>query len=357
MAHVGGIAQIAQRFDSIYTELTLLQRQLIAAMREGREDPQLAERARILIAVYEAARYGETVGRPGRLELEAEAIRARVLQHPLDVELLEAGLRAQRRRHAFPLLSDALELARQADTIELFSGHSIAKWLSLPYGVSRALADKLAAHLHLNPDHSPPELSADELQRLIDGLREAAVSLPESVQPQHRRIRGRHDGRDAGSVVLDAWLDGVGRSELYPAVTEARSRPGWPTHALDVAGQLSRCSLEHLAVRHLPALEPILQLETTDDRLKAMRTLRREWWASGEDRLADLAHALDLLIEAVGALEKARRLVELPESQWGSSSPLAEARRCARRCGNFISFWDPEPITEHLHRLPHDDFS
>lgn len=59
-------------------------------------------------------------------------------------------------------------------------------------------------------------------------------------------------------------------------------------------------------------------------------------------------YALDRLIEATTAARKARRIVALPEVQWGSGQPLALARSVARRCGETLALIEREAAEELL---------
>ncbi|HWI05995.1 MAG TPA: hypothetical protein VNT54_00590, partial [Solirubrobacteraceae bacterium] len=186
------LAGLARRVDAVYTELTNLQRELVAAVRGGQADApfELRERAEAVIAGMEAAQAGLAVGRLSRPEAEAAALRARVLALPLDPNLLMAAMRAQPRRYAFPLLAEALRLAIDEDALEALADCSLGELLSAPRGMGQSTARRLLAHFEVGPDDTPPDLDRAALSRVIDGLHAAATELPDGVG-----LRARHAGR------------------------------------------------------------------------------------------------------------------------------------------------------------------
>lgn len=355
------LAEIAARFDALYTELTGLQRQLIAACRDeahGAGDRDLAERAGAIIAGVSAAKRALVVGAPSPREVEAAALRARVMEAPLDPHLLCAVLGAETKLHGYPLLADVLDRARGEGAVaEAFGDRTTKELLAAPRGVGGHLARQLSEHCDVNPDRPLAELGDDSLDRLTAALRDAAHGMPEGVEDgRRRRPKGPEDGTGASRLVLDAWID-----ELAPASETAREqavtaaqRDGWPADAVPAAERLVRFTEEVLAPHLVPTWERVAAFKDPEQRLGAMRAEHAAWRpASSDDEDAMIAwFTLQELLEAVKQVRKARRLSDGPQAQWGSSSPLALSRSAARRCGRLLAIFDREPGGELVAQLP-----
>ena len=139
---------VAERFDAVYTEMTVLQRELIAARRGDvpvRNARELADRVDTFLAAYRVVVGAMAVGRPSYRDSEAAALRVRVLRPPVDEHLLLAALKAQARSHAFALLADALDQSAGDDTLSTAVGaRTVAELLAAPRGMGAATPHALA---------------------------------------------------------------------------------------------------------------------------------------------------------------------------------------------------------------------
>lgn len=356
------LAEVAARFDALYTELTGLQRQLIAACRHeahvaGERD--LAERAGAIIAGVSAAKRALVVGAPSPREVEAAALRARVMEAPLDPHLLFAALGAETKLHGYPLLADVLARARREGAVaDAFGDRTTKELLAAPRGVGAHLARQLSEHCDVSPDLPLAELGDEALDRLTAALGDAAHGMPDGVEDGRgrRRPKGPEDGTGASRLVLDAWID-----ELAPASETAREqavaaaqRDGWPADAVPAVERLLRFTEEVLAPHLVPTWERIVAFKDPEQRLAAMRTEHAAWRPPpSDDEEAMIAwYTLQELMEAMKQVRKARRLSDGPQAQWGSSSPLALSRSAARRCGRLLAIFDREPGGALVAQLP-----
>lgn len=356
------LPEIAARFDALYTELTGLQRELIAACRNGVDIPaarELAARAGAVIAGVNAAERALGVGAPSARDVEAAALRARVMEAPPDAHLLFAVLQALTKLHGYPLLADVLERARGEDSLaEAFGGHTSEELFAAPRGVGSYVARQLAEHYEVDPDEAVADLDDAALDRLRDGLREAAHGLPSGINDGRRRKpTGAADGAGAGNLVLDAWIDELAPASETPReeAVAAAQREGWPEDAVPVAERLVQFTEEVLAPHLVPTWDRIAGYDDVDQRLAAMRAEHAAWRpdASSEDQEALIAWwTLRELPEAIKHVRKARRLVEGPADRWGSSTPLALSRSAARRCGGLLTPFEREAGAEFVAQLP-----
>jgi hypothetical protein len=352
--------EIGERFDALYTELTGLQRELIAARRgslDGDRERELADQAAAFLAAFEVAKRSLLVGGPTPREVEAAALRARLFEASPDPHLVLAVLGALNRAYAYPLLVELVHRSNSDDTlVETFGDRSLGAVLAAPKGMGASTARALAAHLGLDPRLAMAELDQGELDRLCDGLRDAAHELPADVTPWRARApKPAADGTGAGAVVLQAWIDAIGppRETAREQAVRAAEREGWPTDAVPVAERLLAFTLDHLAPGLVPDWDRIAAIEDLDARLAAMRAERSTAWHAESDDVRVLAIAVfDPLIEAIRSARKARRLVDGPEEAWGSAKPVALARTVGRRCGTVLSFCDPDSVAPLLEDLP-----
>lgn len=353
------LAKAAEQFDALYTDLTALQRELISAVRGDAEDGpatrELVERARAVVAAARAADRALELGRPSDQDLEVEALRARVLVPPLDVHLLLAAFRSQGRSRAFPLIAEAIEIAEEQDAVaEAFADLPIAEVLAAPRGMGTRTAARLASCWGFDPAAVVSELSSEDRGRLRAGVADAAYGLPDGVETWRRSSKPSLDGREGGSAVLKAWVEAIGppSETARVAAAEAAAREGWPKDAVPAAEHLVAFTREILAPGLFPDWEQISAGADEDERLRALRAQSSQWRRGGERDGFVLAYALNLLIEAITATRKARRLVDGPESEWGSSTPLALARTASRRCGDLVESCEPGTVAPLLTELP-----
>jgi hypothetical protein len=353
------LAKAADQFDAVYTELTGLQRELIAAARQGIEDPgqarELADRALTIVAAVGAATRVMDLNRLSYLELEVEALRARVLAPPLDEHLLFAAFRSQGRRHSFPLISEALGIAfADGSTAAAFGSRTVRELLSAPRSMGPRTATRLAEHWELDPDAGVAALEEPELVRLREGLTEASYGLPDFVSDGGHASKPAHDGRGAGRVVLNVWVDSIGPPADTPrtAAAAAVARPGWPADAVPTAEVLLEFTDTRIAPLILPEWDRLSAVQGDDERIAALRAQARDWRRTEDENDFLRGYMLDLLVEAIRSVRKAKRLVDGPESEWGSTTPLAAARNAARRCGDLLGCCTPEAVNQLLDELP-----
>jgi hypothetical protein len=356
------LADVAARFDALYTELTGLQRELIAACRNGVDVAaagELAARAGAVIAGVNAAERALALGAPSGREVEAAALRARVMEAALDPHLLFVVVQAQTKLHGYPLLADVLERARGEDSlVEAFADHTSVELFAAPRGVGSYIARQVAEHYDVDPHEAVVDLDDAALDRLRDALREAAHGLPAGISDGRRRKpTGPADGTGAGGLVLDAWIDELGPASETPReeAVAAAQREGWPKDAVPVAEGLVRFTEEVLAPHLVPTWDRIAAFDDVEQRLAAMRAEHAAWRpdASTEDQEALIVWwALRELPKAIKLVRKARRLVDGPEDRWGSSTPLALSRSAARCCGRLLAPFEREAGAEFVARLP-----
>jgi hypothetical protein len=145
--------RVAERFDAVYSELTLLQRRLIAARRDPlspRDEWELLERARVMIAAFTTAEGALEIGAPSVAEMEAAALAARVLQRPVDDHLLLAAMRSQGRSYAYPLLAAALRMSA-TETPAGLAGRQVIELLGASRSFGAHTARDLAKHWGVSP--------------------------------------------------------------------------------------------------------------------------------------------------------------------------------------------------------------
>lgn len=353
--------EIAERFDALYTDLTALQRALIDATRNGVDHNQareLARRAEVHLAAARAADNALGITVLNTQAVEAAALRARLLDGPIDEHLLSAVLSAQTRSYAYALLADVIDRARDdKQLIDAVGGRELAEYLAMPRGLGTHTAHRLAEHYSLDPQAPLAQLSDDDLDRLDQALRDSADALPEELRPRGRAVQGPPNGIGAGRVVLDAWIDALTPPSETAREEAARvsRRDGWPPDAVDVAQRLLTFSLDVLAPALIPTWDRILGVDASD-RIATMRAEQTAWRESlrnTDDEGAEIAwYALNRLIAGATAADRAERLAELPEGQWGSGQPLALSRTVARRCGEVLAMIERDAAEDLLEQLP-----
>jgi hypothetical protein len=339
---------VAKRFDDVFTRLTLVQKRLLAATRSCAEDESsardLMDEALTLIAAFDAGTRAVTVGIPPRHEMEAEALRARVLTSPVDGHLLMAAARSQARQHAFPLLADAIAMRNGEGFWDEWTVVSIMR---SPIHMGESRARWLAKHVNLEPHAAVSHLTEGETHRLIEALREFADHLPAEASGRPMRAKLPDDGAGAGADILRRWVDPLGRptDPLREVAWEAAMRPGWPTDAVGVMELL----VEFTHRRVLPVIVPdftrILRGHLShDDLMAALRAEERAYrdaWRGSDDGEDDLQLARSMALErdivALQALRKARAQMSLPRDERRGKSPLVLAREAARRCGEALA--------------------
>lgn len=348
------VEEVGERFDALYTRLTQLQRRLIAASRNGADDRAALELAReaaaIVRAVEIAGRATSTVSLSAR-EIEAEALRARVLLAPIEGVLVMAAARSQARAYAYPLLA---EVITRADAQAAWCEWSVHDVLGAPQRTGEATAQRLARRLDLAPEALLGDLAEADRTRLTDALEEWAAGIPPEASGRLVKPKPPDDGRGAGEVVLERWIDamGAGSSPVRLAAREATARSGWPQDAVAVAGLL----LEFLTARVMPLLIPsfeaIRAAEPDEEGLISAlraeeRSFRDGWHYSSDESEKELFFnrrwVLRLYLEALQAVRKARaQLAQSPDQRRGPS-PLALARTAGLRCGTILGHCEPSP--------------
>lgn len=349
----------AERFDALYTAMTVLQRDLIAARRNGAnvaEVRALCERAHVFTSAYAAAEAAASIGRPNARAVEAAALRARLLVPPIDEHLLFAAIASQPRAYGFPILADALAQAARDDALDAAVGQRTATdVLSTARGMGRATAARLAEHLELDPDAAVTDLTSDQIERLHAGLREFARGLPDGVEDWRRRgPKASGDGVGGGPAVVAAWASEIGRAgdRHRSAAIEASRRDGWPADALPAAKQLLAFTLAELAPGLIPEWDRIAAAGDDEERMALLRSERSAWSHPQTDEEALVRWVLDRLLVAIKQARTADRLNESPADRWGSTTPLAAARGVARRCGEVLSMVEEDVAIELLAGLP-----
>lgn len=351
---------VAQDFDEIYTRMTQLQKRLIAATRAGKDGPavrELADEAAAMIAAFRSGARAVDLRRMSPLEMEAEALRARVLALPIDGHLLLAAARSQGRAHAYPLLADAIAMA---DGEAFWESLSVEEVLGAPTHIGAARARWLIRTLELDGKTPVAELDSTEQARLIEGLREFADHLPAEATGRAHRPKFPDDGAGAGPDILRRWVDPLGTptDELYEVAWAKAQQPGWPDDAVGVLEILVGFTHNKVLPLIVPGFQRILEAELDHHELVAalraeLRSWRDRWHAeTDEDRQYEASArwwAIERDVLALQALHKARALIGTPREDWTGKPPLTLAREGARRCGEALSLLEsPEGLLEEL---------
>jgi hypothetical protein len=362
------VQKTAESFDELYTRMTGLQRRLIEVARSGDEsDPrtrELEEEARTVIAACEAAARAMTLGYDAR-EVEARALRARVLHPPLDGVLVMAAARSLARPYGYALLADALAIEHsEADSAasDVWAERSVLDLLSAPQGMGEFRAGHVADHIGLAAEALVADLDDSARKQLIVGLRQCADELPESVNSGRRQPKLPENAAGAGRDLLDRWVDesGTGTDPIRQAARKAAQRGGWPEDGVPVAELLVAFTGRTLMPHIVPGFEVLAAEPDFEQRVAAIRaeerSYRQRWRYLSEteeerQEAFDVAAALRGYVEGMRAAAKARQLVELAPEQWRSGSPLTNARTAARRCGEILAM-STEDAVELLDVLP-----
>jgi hypothetical protein len=343
---------VAERFDALYTDLTVLQRLLVAAVRNGDRSAAVLEavqRAEILLAAAHAADTGMARRRPSPKDVETAALRTRLLHRPVDAVVLLAVLRSLRRSQALPLLTEALRMDSEDGADSELGRYAVVELLAAPRSMSDDTGRRLAAHFGIEPRSPVGALSAVELDRLwVPGLRNALTAsrtawrIGAVVNPVRRRT-------DWGQADL-SWTPGSTVSRAgspTPRRHPPTKRPhamGGPADAVDVAEALFQFTERQLVSEAVPDWDRLQAIDDDDDeRTRALRAkqsgLRKRLH---EDDAAWLYVVVDRYIAADRSTRKARQLAVADPETWGSSNPMGLARTTARRCGEILALFDPD---------------
>jgi hypothetical protein len=235
-----------------------------------------------------------------------------------------------------------------------FGGRTVRELLSAPRSMGVRTATRLAEHWDLDPEAEVATLGSAEITRLREGLADASYGLPEGVADGRRAPPPPHDGRGASGTILGTWVDSVGAPADTPraAAAAAASREGWPQDAVPTAQLLLEFTETRLAPVMFPEWDRISASEDADERTASLRAQATDWRRLDDREAFFLGCLLDLLLEAMTSVRKAQRLANLPESEWGSATPLAAARNAARRCGELLGCCEIDAAVPLLDQLP-----
>jgi hypothetical protein len=238
----------AESFDELYTELTLLQRHLVAARRDDglpeAEARRLISRVKVFTTAAEAVDQAGVAGEPSQAQVTFKALKARLTQGDLDAEMLLPVLRGLPRRSAFPLLAEFLQAAveRGLALEESLGGVTLERLVGAPMGLGPRRAAIVFRRAGFASDLSPEDPSPAQVQSLSAALRDLAGPQPAEVFGHTRAPKAPDDGIGAADAVLQAWRSAVGRvtEPKGTAVLAATRREGWPTDAVPTATLLRR---------------------------------------------------------------------------------------------------------------------
>jgi ribosomal protein S13 len=342
------LREIAERFDLVYTRMTLVQRRLIAARRDDgtSTDQDLLDKAEALCTAIEAALDAQNAFSPSAAELEARAVRRKVLQRPVNAALLAAVLRSTVRRQGFPLLADAIRVSA-GELPSALGRRRLGEMLAAPIGMGERTARALCVHWQLDPDARIDALSDAELASLPDQLDEAADRLPsEARKARGQRPAAPSDGIGAGRLVLDAWVEYTGPplEGIRPLAFEMSKREAWPADAVPIARRLWKFTFEVLLPAALQEWNQIQAIDDDRERLKAIKSQAAAWgWRGEADEDVNWKWVILRIAEEV--LDAAIRLDGLNgnyTAKSGSHTAMALTRRIARGCGQLLSGIEPD---------------
>lgn len=347
----------AERFDAAYSEMTVLQRRLIAAQREEVDEAverELIEQASVYAAAVQAGRWALGVGGPSYGELEANAMAARVLRAPVDHHLLLMGLKAQARRYAYPLLAAALRMSAR-EMPDGLAERELLELLAAPQSMGSNTAQRLLEHWGMEPDVRVQDLDPDSIPELCDKIEDAGAQLPGEVRGT-RTERAPDDGHGAGDRVLSAWVDACGAplEGVRPAAAATARREGWPDDAAPVALILSAWTLDSLMPRLMG--EDWMQIASIADpreRIKAIKQQSSRWFQYSEDEQQQiLGYLLRLAAEVLLGEMRLKGMAGDYSKRAAGQSAVQLSRTLARRCGEILSGLTPEDAEEALQALP-----
>lgn len=355
--------RVAERFDALYSELTVLQRRLISAQRgelDERAEAELIEEASVITASVTAAARALAVGRPSHAEMEAEAHAARVLHHPIDDYLLLAAMSAQGRAEAYQLLSAALRMsASRAGTDGMPEGlarRELAEFLAAPRGMADRSGRLLLRHWGRDHDLRVGDVPIDQIDELCDRIEDAGAKLPPEVRGTRvRQAAAPPDGRGAGDRVLSSWVDACGlpADGVRPLAAAAAAREGWPADAAPVAFLIADFTNQTL----FPAIlgqewEKLLMIADEQERLRAMRAQSLAWMRTDDEERQAWGVALRIAAELLQAEVRLRGLEGDYSRRAGGQTAMALARTIARRGGELLGWFEEDWARGRLATLP-----
>jgi hypothetical protein len=158
----------------------------------------------------------------------------------------------------------------------------------------------------------------------------------------------------ASKAVLQSWVDAIEAhaTSQQAAAAAATQRNGWPADAVPTAAAIVAFTEVQLMPGLIPSWDTLVEIEDEDLRITAMRKQVSRWRETRAKEDFVLAWFLDRYIDANRALRTAEKLAARPEVEWGSRSPMAQARTAARRCGEMLCHCDETELVPLLDELP-----
>jgi hypothetical protein len=362
----------AEAFDELYTELTLLQRHLVAARRDDglpdAEARRLISRVKVFTAAAEAADQASAAGEPSPVQVTLKALKVRVTQADLDAELLLPVLRGLPRRSAFPLLAEFLQAAveRGHALDELLVDVTLEDLVGAPMGMGPSRAAIVFERAGFDSDPSPADLSSQQVQNLCAALRDLARPQPTEVFGRTRTPKPPDDGIGAADAVLRSWRSAVGRvtEPTGSAALAATRREGWPADAVQVATLLTTWARDAVAPTFFTDIGEFLKQNKDLPEAELIRLLRADaneanhearYLPEEESREHYFRwYVLKTLADAIQAESKARGFSEQGPEAWSSQTPVSLARTAGRRVGELVAYVADEYAVPLLDNLPPD---
>jgi hypothetical protein len=348
------LERVAEQFDAVYSEMTVLQRRLIAAVRAGEEDRavrDLAERADVITHAIWIAERTLGVGRSAD-QIEAEALATRVLQAPVDDHLLLAAMGAQGRRHAYMLLAAGLRMS--ADEMpDGLAGRSLVALLAAPRSLGESTARQLLTRWGWDTAVVVGDLDHAQLERMCAEIDEAAIGLPDGIRRNTQRPAASADGCGASGRVLEVWVDQTGAPSdgIGSLAFAAAQAPGWPDDAVPTALMIARLALDRIVEHLAPHWLAIAEIADADEQIRAIRAQSAQWFReTGDEQFADyvLYRTVEILL--------ARKHLRAMDGEWGTrrggNTAIGHSRKIAKCCGELLSTLEPASAETVLAGVP-----
>jgi hypothetical protein len=356
LAHiVDDLDKVSERFDAVYTEMTRIQRALIAARRDGYEPSlrDLLDRARVITRAVEIGVRAVDLNGPSYAEMESAALAAKVLQPPVDDHLLLAALRSQRRAEGFPMLSAALRMSAADIPIGLGS-RKLVELVGAPKAVGPRMAEELCAHWGLSAAPRLADLTGAQLSALCDQLEDAAVALPTPVRKSRgQKPAARADGVGEANTLLDVWIKASGEpaNGVREHVLRAARTLDWGPDAIPAALRIGRFTQDHIIRLLIGDVNNIAVGQGVADQVEALQVQAHAWFRSDDERTQEAGAIVLMFAESLDATAKLRAMEGDYSRRVGGKTAMAHARHLARRSGELLECCEPDAVADALSHL------
>lgn len=352
---VDDLDKVAERFDAVYTEMTRIQRALIAAQRDGYEPSmrELVDRARVITRAVEVGIRAVDLNMPSYREMESAALATRVLQPPVDDHLLLAALRSQVRAEGFPMLSAALRMSVR-DMPGGLGGRKLVDLVAAPKAVGAGTAHDLCSHWGIPAPARVADLTAEQLSAICDQLEDAAIALPTPVRKSRgQKPAARPDGVGEVAALLDVWIKSSGQpaNGVREHVLHAARTLEWGRDAVPAALRIGRFTQAHVITLLIADVDQVAVGQHLPDQVEALQVQAHAWFRSDDERTQEAGALVAMFAELLDAIAKLQAMDGDYTQRVGGKTAMAHARQIARRSAELLECCDPDAVAEALDHL------